>query len=65
MASDSIDAQIQEHLAAAYASIREAEKLARDHKRTFFFSVTYGMGGYFDPTEAETDGGWISSSQNC
>ena len=60
----------------AYAAIAKAEKIAIEHKLSFGFSVSYGMGGHFYGDIDEDDGwsrdlvdgnghGWISSSQGC
>lgn len=47
--------------AEAYEKIRAAETIAEKFEIDFDFSVTYGMGGYFDGR----DGEWQPSSQSC
>jgi hypothetical protein len=44
---------------AAYALIKEAEDIAREHSLSFQFDVAYGMGGWFESGE------WQPSSQSC
>lgn len=45
----------------AYEKIRAAEAIAEKFEIAFDFSVTYGMGGYFDGR----DGEWQPSSHGC
>ena len=68
-------AKIAELTKAAMQNIKEAEKLAEEHKVEFSFGVAYGMGGHYYPISAkstdekkhnyENDYGWVSSSSNC
>lgn len=62
--------EIQKLISEAYANVRKAEELAKQHKLCFSFDVAYGMGGTFvgDPDEnydnpGET--GWLASSHSC
>ena len=66
---------ISEHVAAAYAAIQEAEKLADEFGLEFSFDLTYGMGGtYIGKNYSEraghdwyssNEGSWLASSQSC
>lgn len=40
--------------------LKRAQTIADEHKLTFRFDPSYGMGGTYRPNE-----GWVSSSQNC
>lgn len=62
--------QIAEHIKAAHAEIRKAEKIADEHGLEFDFSLGYGMGGtYVSEKVAEewesSNTGWVSSSSTC
>jgi hypothetical protein len=72
LTKEEANAKISEHLAAAYASINEAETLAVEHGLSFSFEVAYGMGGSFSGSEYGQPGefgdefdGWYASSQSC
>jgi len=56
-----VQKQIEKLLAEAQEKLAEAQKLAREHKESFYFCPDYGMGGTYDGL----DGTWIPSSHNC
>lgn len=58
---------VKEAVAAAYAALAEAERLATETGESFQFSPAYGMGGYFDPEDEDEDTGghWFPSSLGC
>lgn len=62
---------IQDKLSVAYAAIREAEEIAEKYGLEFDFSLEYGMGGTYYPTnKADNEWnssyeGWVSSSEQC
>lgn len=59
-----IEAKLQE----AYAAIAEAEDIADEAGIGFGFSVSYGMGGWYQPKskdDSTLEDGWRSSSQSC
>ena len=59
----------------ALALVKEAEALADEHGLEFEFSVSYGMGGWYngksqsedwDSSDSYEDShGWLGSSQSC
>ncbi len=63
--------QIQQLISEAYERIREAQKIATEHKLSFSFDVAYGMGGTFNGDESvaaeyDMDGvGWKASNHSC
>lgn len=60
--------EIQRLTSEAMKMVRQAEKLAIEHKLAFDFSVDYGMGGTFfgDGSEScEGVAGWCASSHSC
>lgn len=63
--------QIQEFVNQAYAALKAAEDLAKEHGSDFSFNPAYGMGGTFFGTEFIDNwgdvypNGWQSSSQSC
>lgn len=61
--------QINIHLDAAYACIKEAEKIADEAGVSFSFDLAYGMGGYYTPPKLADEDygevGWNSSSSRC
>ncbi len=69
MPKNDIQKQIQKLCAEALEKVREAEKLATEHKLTFSFDVAYGMGGTFYGDETMRDeykeDGWYASSHSC
>lgn len=62
-------------VAEAEAKISEAEDLSDELGEGFFWSLAYGMGGYYqaageyddsDYEDSDSTGGeWVSSSANC
>lgn len=58
---------VKEAVAAAYAALEAAERLADETGEAFHFSPCYGMGGYYDPGEQNeyTDNSWYPSSVGC
>ena len=64
--------EIGRFVESAYASIREAESLARKHGVEFDFGLEYGMGGTYNgrdwqnsDSEDARNGQWQSSSSQC
>lgn len=55
--------------------VREAQAVANEHTLDFYFSIAYGMGGYYtghgsdwEPSEHEyglDEDGWAASSNSC
>lgn len=67
--------KLAELVDAAYAAVNEATAFADEHKLSFRFEITYGMGGTYDgdaenryvPDYLSPDehDGWYPSSQSC
>jgi len=59
---------LNDAVAAAYAALAKAEKIADELEIEFSFEPAYGMGGWYHPT-GSSDGydekGWNPSSQSC
>lgn len=71
MTKEQAQREAQRLAAEAMKLIRQAEKIADEHKVSFGFDVAYGMGGTYegDPelrsTDYGSDEGWQPSSQGC
>jgi hypothetical protein len=68
MTKEEAVAKIAELVQQAYDALRAAEGVADEHKLSFHFSASYGMGGYYNGDESERyygDDGWHPSSQSC
>ena len=68
--------KLAELVAAAYAAVNEATAFADEHKLSFHFEITYGMGGTYDGDvenrylpdyvySADEHHGWYPCSQSC
>jgi hypothetical protein len=59
LTEEEASALIAAKVEAARELISEAEALATEHKLTFSWDLSYGMGGWFESGE------WQASSQSC
>jgi len=59
---------LNDAVAAAYAALAKAEKIADELEIEFSFEPAYGMGGWYCPegcASSISEVGWNPSSQSC
>lgn len=70
-----LDKQLDVLVQEAFAALSKATDFADEHKLSFSFDITYGMGGSYDGdtenryvpdyVDPEDHDGWYPSSQGC